>query len=343
VNTPKIRVLIVDDSFFMRKVITDFLHSDPAIEVVGQAADGAEALQRIAELHPQVVTLDIEMPVMNGLETLKAIVSAPRYPSVVMVSGYVQPGADITLQCLAMGAADFVLKPSGSFSLDMDKVKEVLIKKVKDAAEVDTTKAHAALPPAPKTWHFRKTGGVVIIGASTGGPAALELLLPTFPKNFPCPIVVAQHLPKEFTVSFADRLDKHCPLRAVRAEQNMPLTVGTIFIAPGGSITTISQAAGRPELHLQNSQALETPSINQLMTSAAAIYGDQTIGIILTGMGKDGAEGMAHVKQVGGHTVVQDESTSAVFGMGGEVVARGLADVVVPLGRIMEKVNELLV
>jgi two-component system chemotaxis response regulator CheB len=341
---PKIRVLVVDDSFFMRKIITDFLRSDPAIEVIAQAADGAEALQRIAELHPQVVTLDIEMPGLNGLETLKVIVNSPHYPSVVIVSGYVQAGADITLECLAIGAADFVLKPSGSFSMDMDKVKDILIQKVKDAAKVDTAKVRAALPPAPQTWRYHKTGGVVIIGASTGGPAALETLLPTFPKNFPCPIVVAQHLPKEFTMSFVNRLDKHCPLRVVRASQNTLLTAGTIFVAPGGSITTISQVIGRSELRVQpNSHVLETPSINQLMTSAAAIYGDHTIGIILTGMGKDGAEGMTHIKQVGGHTIVQDESTSAVFGMGSEVVSRGLADVVAPLGGIMEKVNEVLV
>lgn len=343
-STPKVRVLVVDDSFFMRKVISDLLRSDPAIEIVGEAADGATALQRIGELHPEVVTLDIEMPIMNGMETLGAIVDLQHPPSVIMVSGYARAGADITLQCLAMGAADFVLKPSGSFSLDMDKIKDSLIKKVKDAAIVDTTKTLAATPSAPKAWNYHKTGGIVIIGASTGGPAALDTLLSAFPKNFPYPIVVAQHLPKEFTVSFANRLDKRCHLHVVCAEQNMKITPGTVYIAPGGSVTTIYQATTQPMLNVQiDAKTVETPSVNLLMKSAASVYQQQTIGIILTGMGKDGAEGMAQIKQMGGHTIVQDESTSAVFGMGSEAVARGVADSIVPLGKIIEKTSELLV
>lgn len=339
-----VKVLVVDDSFFMRKVICDFLQSDPAIKVIGEAEDGAKALQLITELNPHVVTLDIEMPVMNGLETLKALVSLPQHPSVVMVSGYVQEGADVTLQCLAMGAADFVLKPSGSFSLDMDKIKDVLIKKVKDAAKVDTTKAQVFTSSLPKTWRYHKTGGIVVIGASTGGPAALETLLPAFPEDFPYPVVVAQHLPKEFAASFVNRLDKRCQLLVVNAKQGMKLVPGTIYIAPGGTVTTISQAMGQPVLNVQpDVQDIETPSVNQLMKSAAAIYRQHTIGIILTGMGKDGSDGMAQVKQAGGHTIVQDEPTSAVFGMGNEVVSRELADSVVPLSSIIEKVSELLI
>lgn len=344
-STPKVKVLVVDDSFFMRKIISDFLHSDPTIEVVGEAADGKTALQRIAELNPEVVTLDIEMPVMDGVEALKAIVNLPHPPSVVMVSGYVQAGADITLHCLAIGAVDFILKPSGSFSLDMDKIKDSLIKKVKNAAIVDITKILAAPPPVLKTWEYSKNGGIVVIGASTGGPAALDTLLSAFPKNFPYPIVVAQHLPKEFTISFANRLDKRCHLHVVCAKQNMQITPGTVYIAPGGSVTTVYRASTtQPTLNVQtDAKTLETPSVNLLMKSAAGVYQQQTIGIILTGMGKDGAEGMAQIKQAGGHTIVQDESTSAVFGMGGEAIARGVADSVVPLGNIIEKTSELLV
>lgn len=343
-NMPTVKVLVVDDSFFMRKVIIDFLQSDPAIEVVGEAADGAEALQRVADLQPQVVTLDIEMPVMDGLETLEVLVSLPNHPSIVMVSGYVEAGADITLQCLAMGAADFVLKPSGSFSLDMDKIKDSLINKVKNAAKVDTAKILAVTPPIPKTLHYYKTDGIVVIGASTGGPAALETLLPAFPKNFPYPIVVAQHLPEEFTISFANRLNKRCQLHIVHAEPGMQLTPGTVYIAPGGTTTTVQNNSGQRILDMQiDVRNIETPSVDQLMKSAASVYHQNTIGIILTGMGKDGADGMAQIKQAGGCTIVQNEKTSAIFGMGNEVVSRNLADAVVPLDGIIEKVNELLV
>jgi len=343
-NTSTVKVLVVDDSFFMRKIIIDFLQSDPEIEVVGEAADGAEALKRVADLQPQVVTLDIEMPVMNGLEALEVLVGLPNHPSIVMVSGYVEAGADITLQCLAMGAADFVLKPSGSFSLDMDKIKDSLIKKVKDAANVDTTKVFTITPPKPKTLHYHKADGIVIIGASTGGPAALETLLPAFPKNFPYPIVVAQHLPEEFTISFANRLNKRCQLHIMHAEPGMQLAPGAVYIAPGGTITTIQQNAGQRTLSMQiDVRSIETPSIDQLMKSAATAYRQGTIGIILTGMGKDGADGMAQIKQAGGHTIVQDEKTSAIFGMGNEVISRKLADAVVPLDDIIEKINELLI
>jgi two-component system chemotaxis response regulator CheB len=341
-NAKKIRVLVVDDSFFMRKVIGDILRTDSGIEVVGEAANGQEALERIAELHPHVVTLDIEMPIMDGLQTLRKIVSSPHYPSVVMVSGYVQAGADVTLQCLSIGAVDFVLKPSGSLSLDMDKVKVQLIQKVRIAAIADATKTRPINLPS-KSQHYHKTGGVVVIGASTGGPTALEALLPTFPSDFPAPIIVAQHLPKEFATSFANRLNKRCQLRVMCIEQNMQLTAGTVYIAPGNTDTTVSYHKGLAVFHVQKDiRSLETPSINRVMESAATVYRDQTIGVILTGMGQDGADGMARIKQVGGSTIVQDRSTSAVFGMGGEVVLRGLADMVVPLENIMEKVSELL-
>lgn len=338
-----ISVLVVDDSFFMRKIICDFLQADPAIKVVGEAENGAKALELIAQLKPQVVTLDIEMPVMNGLETMKALINLPQHPSIVIVSGYVKKGADVTLQCLSLGAADFVLKPSGSFSLDMDRIKDSLVTKVKNAAKVDTAKARFAQPATPRTWHYNKSEGIVVIGASTGGPTALELLLPGFSENFPYPIVVAQHLPKEFTASFVSRLRKVCRLPVVNAKQDIQLLPRTIYIAPGGAITTIHQVSGKLQFKIKNDvQDIETPSIDQLMESAAAIYHQNTIGVILTGMGKDGTEGMIHIKQAGGHTIVQDESTSAIFGMGNEVVSQGLADAVVPLKDIIQKISELL-
>lgn len=337
----KISVLIVDDSFFMRKVVGDFLRADPLIEVVGEAVDGQEAIKKIAQLKPQVITLDIEMPKMNGVETLKAITSEPDHPSVVMVSGYVEKGAELTLQCLHLGATDFVLKPSGSFSLDMEKVKDLLVRKVKIAAAANTSKLRT-MPPRPnREWRYAPTGGLVVIGASTGGPVALETLLPTFPPNFPYSIVVAQHLPKTFTKSFVERLQQKCQLHVIRAEPDMPIKPGTVYIAAGSTTTTIAKRNNEVVLKVEpNNQDIETPSVTKLMTSAAAVYQDKTVGVILTGMGKDGAEGMAAIKKAGGKTIVQDEQTSAVFGMGREVVEAGLADNIVPLDLVTETISQ---
>jgi two-component system chemotaxis response regulator CheB len=339
-----IRVLVVDDSFFMRKVIRDMLVQHPDIEVVGEASDGKEALEKISALHPTVVTLDIEMPRMNGIEALRDIVAVPGHPSVVMVSGYPQEGQAMTLECLSLGAADFVVKPSGSFSLDMDKVKDILLTKVVAAATADTSKIRGREPSPPGNWKYAKHGGVVIIGASTGGPAALEGLLPELPANFPYSIVVAQHLPKEFTDLFIGRLQSTCALIVTRAENGLSLDPGTIYIAAGGTNTTISKPAGKAVFVVEtNTVDIETPSISKLMASAAEVYSEKTIGVVLTGMGSDGLLGMDRIKQAGGTTLVQDEATSAVYGMGREVVENGLADYVTSLDALTKKINELLV
>jgi len=340
----KIRVLVVDDSLFMRKVITDILQSDPQIEVVGDASDGNHALTRIEKLHPQVVMLDYEMPHLNGLETLKKIIEKPAHPTVIVVSGYVEQGADVTLRFLEAGALDFILKPSGTLSLDMAKVKDELVEKVKIAAKVDPrkhvlrmrAKTHRKLP-------FAKDKGALIIGASTGGPAALEVLLPQFPEHFPLPIIVAQHLPKLFVKSFINRLSKECVLPVVEAVDKGPIIGGVIYIVSGGYDTTVVSEKEQPSFVVrENSVDIETPSVNRLMSSAAQVYGSNTIGVILTGMGKDGSAGMEAIKGKGGKTLVQDESTSVVYGMGREVVERGLADDIVPLDRIVEKIGQIL-
>jgi two-component system chemotaxis response regulator CheB len=259
-----------------------------------------------------------------------------------MVSGYTEAGADVTLQCLTMGAIDFVHKPSGSFSLDLDTVADKLIQKVKVAAQVDTSKLFAQSQPRQKAWQYSKADGIVVVGASTGGPLALETILPAFPSNFPCPIVVAQHLPKEFAGSFTERLQKNCQMRVMRAGDSMPLESGTIYIVAGGTTTTITNRDGPVFVVERNLQDIETPSISKLMTSAVTLYKDKTIGVVLTGMGRDGLTGMEQVKLHGGRTLVQDQATSAVFGMGREVIEKGLADQTVPLPNIAETINELL-
>ncbi|HSX33783.1 MAG TPA: chemotaxis-specific protein-glutamate methyltransferase CheB [Candidatus Saccharimonadales bacterium] len=341
----KIRVMIVDDSFFMRKLIRDMLQTDSGIEVVGEA-DGADAaLQHIAELQPDVVTLDIEMPGRNGVDTLRAIVAEPHHPSVIMLSGYPQEGAEMTLECLSLGAADFVIKPSGSFSLDIEKVTDTLLAKIKAAAAADTTKAPwPHVPPAPHTRvHSRTADGVVVIGASTGGPAALETLLPELPSDFPYPVVVAQHLPKEFTASFIERLQKICQLPVALAKDHLRCAPGSLYLASGGTTTHLRGQAKTAEFAVEvNTTDIQTPSVSQLMISAAKAYGAQTIGVLLTGMGDDGLSGMQTIKHAGGTTIVQDAATSVVFGMGREVVQHGAADYIVPLGEVSSLLMRLV-
>ncbi len=340
----KIRVLVVDDSLFMRKVISDILRSDSAIEVVGEVSNGTDALQKIDELRPQVVTLDYEMPHMNGLETLKKIMEKENRPAVIVVSGYVGEGNDLTLQFLEEGAVDIVMKPSGSLSLDMDKVKDYLIQKVKVAAQVDVSKLQKHYRrQANKQMIFKETPGVVVIGASTGGPAALEVLLPQFPSQFPLPIVVAQHLPRQFITSFSQRLGRECQLPVIIAEDGMMLETGKIYLAPGGADTEFKKDGNTIKLSVtQNPEELESPSVDKLLQAAAEVYKESSIGIILTGMGKDGSSGAQAIKESGGKTLVQNEETSVVYGMGREVVERGLADDIVPLEGMVERISEIL-
>jgi two-component system, chemotaxis family, protein-glutamate methylesterase/glutaminase len=332
----QIKVLVVDDSFFMRKVISDILTSDPDITVVGQANDGLEALGRIAELHPDVVTLDIMMPKLGGFSTLERIVATEHAPAVLMVSAYTKEDAEITLDCLSMGAIDFVLKPSESAAHELDKVATELLTKVRVAAKVSSGHLAVATPvPLPHT----KKYGIVVIGSSTGGPVALEQLLPLLPENLPCPVLVAQHLPNQFVSSLTDRLAKHCKLPVETAVDEGKLSPGTIYFAPGGANTEVVRSnTGQMMLSVTPSTEILTPSVDKLMISAAKVYRGATLGIILTGMGEDGLKGMRAIKEAGGHTIVQDEQSSVVFGMGRAVAEHGLADNLVPLEQIAEKI-----
>ena len=338
----KITVLVVDDSVFMRNVITDILNSDPEIEVVGQASDGIHALKKIQEFNPQVITLDLEMPHMNGLETIQKLMQLAPHPTVIMVSAFTSEGAGVTLQCLEAGAVDFVLKPSGPRSLDMDKVKEKLIATVKSAALVNMQtfkkkSVHIEASTIPKNAHQQP--GIIVIGSSTGGPVALERLLPLFPPEFSYPILVAQHMPLEFIVSFVKRLEHLCHVPVRLAKDGEKIENGIIYIVPGNVNTQVRQDADDLAVFsTTETDVILTPSIDLLMKSVVAIYKEATVGIILTGMGDDGAVGMQAIKEAGGRTLVQDEKSSTVFGMGRAVVERGFADLVVPLDEIVEHI-----
>lgn len=340
----KIKVVVVDDSLFIRKVIRDVLDSDFEIVVVGEAIDGQDALEKINQLKPDVVTLDYEMPKLNGLEVIDQVMHLEDRPKIIMVSGFTTEDSVITLRCLEAGAIDFILKPSGTTSPDMYKIREMIIEKVKIAAEANQNWQNKEEHSKVKFDFARDQKGVVVIGASTGGPAALEILLPKFPINFPLPIIVAQHLPAHFTKTFAERVNKTCQLNLVEAYNGQKISQGNIYLTPGG-INSEVDVNDKNQIIFKsssNNQSKETPSVDLVMTSVAKIYGENTIGVILTGMGKDGTAGMEAIKKVGGKTIVQDEESSAIFGMGKEVIDQGLADNVVPLNRIVAKILEIV-
>lgn len=331
------RILVVDDSLFMRTLISDMLNSDQGIEVVDTAKDGKEAVSKIAKLKPDCVTLDLMMPEWDGLTTLKHIMAECPTPCVIL-SAHSREGADITIDCLNAGAVGFVLKPSGELSLNIENVKHQLLEEVKAASQIELKKIKSLTRRKPKR-HKRKLVGankIVVIGASTGGLQTLESILPSLPADFPSPVIVVQHLPNTFfTESFAERLNRDCELKVKVAESNEIIQAGKVYLAPGGSHMTLGLLPNRkvaPCINEANDDSL-TPSIDLAMESAAGIFSANTVGIILTGMGHDGREGMKAIKESGGKTIVQDES-SLIFGMPKAVIDAGFADVVLPANQI---------
>lgn len=341
----KVRVLIIDDSFFMRKVIAAILQADPpVIEVIGQASDGMKGLELIDQLQPDVVSLDIEMPEMNGLEVLKKIMALPSPPPTVIVSGYALEGSDLAFKCLSAGAVDVVLKPGGSISFEMDKIEEELRKKIVQASRVDVQKLKyltEAKNPHKKTsiTSSQPTEGVLVIGSSTGGPSALETILPQIPENFPYPVLVAQHLPGTFAPHFIERLGSLSQLPVIEATDRLAIAPGTIYVAKGGTAVQVVRRADVIYFSVKPDESnFESPSVNQLLRTAAQVYRDKTIGIILTGMGSDGLDGAKETKQRGGSILVQNEATSVVYGMGREVSQAHLADQELPLNKLIPEV-----
>ena len=338
-----IRVLVIDDSLFMRTLVSDLLNSDPEIKVIDTAKDGKEAIDKIIKLNPDCVTLDLAMPGWDGLTTLKHIMESRPVP-VIVLSAYSKQGADITVECLEAGAVGFVLKPSGELSLNIETVKLQLLKEVKAASKVNIEKIKLLTVPKPKKPIHKLAGAdkIVIIGASTGGFQALESILPSLPSNFPLPVIVAQHVPNLFfTESLAQHLNRDCRLPVKIAEDDRVIQSGTIYLAPGGSHTTLRLLPDtNAAFCIKQAQAETlTPSVDLAMKSAVEIFKENTVGIILSGMGRDGCEGMKAIKNCGGRTIVQDES-SLIFGMPKAVIDAGAADKVLPAGEISEAIIE---
>lgn len=354
-----IRVMVVDDSIVVRKIVTDVLSADPDIEVVGTAVNGKIAVAKLDQLKPDLVTMDIEMPEMNGIEAVRAIRGGQggqpwsRVP-IVMFSTLTERGASATLDALSAGANEYVTKPAnvGSVGQSMESVREQLIPKIKalTGRPVTLGPARTAAPPPPPRPAAPRTGpskkpAVLVIGSSTGGPEALAKVLPQLPASLPVPVLLVQHMPPVFTRQFAQRLDRLCALRVVEASDGVPLAPGTVHLAPGDhhlvvrthgrSPATTGLTQGPPENFCR-------PAVDPLFRSAVTAFDGAVLGVVLTGMGSDGRNGAAEIRAAGGTVVVQDQATSVVWGMPGAISQAGLADEVLPLDRIAEAINRHL-
>ena len=355
-TTKRIRVLVVDDSAFMRKVIGDILAEDPRFEVVARVRDGEEALQRCGELRPDVVTMDVEMPRKNGLEALREIMRL--YPTpVVMVSSLTREGADTTFQALASGAVDFVTKPSGTISLDMKKVEDELRQKVWVASTVDLRHvsprgkvpprevpreekpvSHPPLASMPPTVSERRPhrAELALIASSTGGPRALQEVIPALPGNFPVPLLVVQHMPQGFTTSFAQRLNEMSALEVVEGADGLKPRKGMAVIAPGGYHMVVEKWGGELVCRLSDAPPLRSvkPAADMLFLSVADVVGGSAVAAILTGMGRDGTDGAKAIRDKGGIILAESPETCVVYGMPRAAVEAGIVEEVLPLASI---------
>lgn len=332
----KITVLVVDDSAFMRKLITDFLQESGQIEVVATARNGADALSKIRQFNPDVVTLDIEMPVIDGLQTLKMIMAECPRP-VIMLSSTTKEGADNTILSLQLGAIDFISKPSGAISLDLHKIKEELIQKIHIASKLDEKKF---ITEITKPIHVNKEifrekkeylQHLICIGTSTGGPRALQQVLPKLPQSLEAPIFVVQHMPEGFTQSLAARLDALSEISVKEAEDGETAKNGTAYIAPGGYHLKVVKSLNRLVMTLDKEEQRKghRPSVDTMFDSISKLKDIHKVAVIMTGMGADGTEGLKKLKQSGDlHAIAESEKTSIVYGMPKMAIQSNAIDVV---------------
>ncbi len=351
-----IRVLIADDSPVFRHFLKKCLAKMGDVEVAGEARDGAQALERMGELRPDVVTLDMTMPRMNGMETLKAMRSRfPDIPAIVLTSAD-EDEAALTMEALEAGAFEFVLKPGHGESGER-RLIELLHPRLREAAKVArargvsarrmprqrpaSARPQAAAPKPPSG--FRPD--ILAIGASTGGPSALHTLLSALPEDFPLPVVLTQHMPANFLVSLAERLDRETRLSACVAEDGMPLEAGRIHIAPGGRHLEIVRTAAGLACRLSDAPSEHhcKPAVDPMFRSLAALSGLKVLAVVLTGMGADGAAGALTIREAGGHVIAQDEASSVVWGMPGATVKLGAAHEVLPLADIAPTITAICV
>ncbi len=344
-----IKVLVVDDSAFMRKAISTMLDKDPGIKVIGTARDGQEGLEMVRKLDPDVVTMDIEMPKMDGLTALRHIMmEAPR--PVLMVSSLTTEGAESTLKAMELGAVDFIPKQLSKVSLDIVKIEKDLIARVKTvaarkmrhvaAAPRTAAPRRAAAPRVVAAPTGRPKRDVVAIGVSTGGPPVVQKILSSLPADFPAGIVIAQHMPAAFTGPFAKRLNGVSQITVKEAETGDVLKPGHAYVAPGGRHIVLDQKVSRVDVVVTDDPPgeLYKPSANVMISSVAEAVGRRALGVILTGMGADGCEGVRDLKAKGGRAIAQSDSTCVVYGMPKAIVDENLADEIVDLDDLAESI-----
>jgi two-component system chemotaxis response regulator CheB len=355
----RIRVLIVDDSVVIRRLVTQALEQDPIIEVVGVASNGAIGLQRIPQLSPDVISLDIEMPGMDGLEMLRCIRRDFPKLRVIMFSTLTERGAAKTFEALSLGADDYVAKVSNEGSLDrsLNRLRDEMLPKIKqffrlpsqdwNAVRQELKQATAALPARPQAPVARSNSSprpkILVIGVSTGGPTALGAILPGLPSGFPLPVLVVQHMPPLFTRLLAERLDATCALPVAEAIQGVLVEPGKILIAPGDFHMKVESNGGGVHILLDQSPRQNScrPAVDALFASIGEVYGGAAVAVILTGMGQDGLHGVEILKAQGARVLAQDEASSVVWGMPGAVVSAGLADSVLPLNEVVPEILRL--
>jgi two-component system, chemotaxis family, protein-glutamate methylesterase/glutaminase len=331
-----IKVLIVDDSLFMRTVLKDMISTDNRLVVVGSARNGKEALNLIPKLKPHVITLDIEMPVMDGISTLKQIMDNNPLP-VIMLSTLTKDGAALTLEALDLGAVDYIPKPTGTTKIG--EVKDTLIAKIKEVSVTPMhplTRRKRVVKRKPRIISLAHSNKIVAIGASTGGPNALTEVLSNLPKEMP-PTMIVQHMPKPFTKYFAERLNRVTKFEVREAQEGDRLEPGLALLAPGDWHMVVTK---QERVHLHKGAPIFTlrPTVDEMMVSAAEIYGKRTLGVILTGMGSDGTLGMKAIKKTGGLNIAQNQETCVVFGMPKAAIAAGVIDSVVSLDEIPDEI-----
>jgi two-component system chemotaxis response regulator CheB len=332
-----IRVLVVDDSAFMRSALTRHIQRDARCQVIGVAINGREAVAKALELRPDVITMDVEMPEMDGIEALRQILAKTAIP-VIMVSAQTEAGARTTIQALQLGATDFIAKANGFEHLN-EKIHAVATSARSRAKPARPRTPMRVVRPAPAR-AASLSPKLILIGSSTGGPRALLQVLERLPAQMPAPIVIAQHMPPQFTAAMARWLSDHCAIRIVEAADGMALAPGSAYVGPGGMQFRV--AKGRAQIAASQSESLYKPSVDVLAESAAGAYGGDVLAIMLTGMGSDGARGFLKLKQAGAYVIAQDQASSAVWGMPRAVAESGAADEVLDVEEIGSRINALL-